>query len=407
MRNAPSVSLRRQGSSPTNKVAKRRFFAQVWVPAFAGALFAATPAFAAAPPTDCPMRDLGFSATSPLYDVLLSPAATAAVDGVMPGFSKSLPPFFASKTIPSFATILSMKSALGLGGKADPETVAKLDAALKAVAVTDADRVARCARYDNDVPKFGKAPKGKIRVLLFEKMTGFRDGPSVEAAKAMVKDMAARKGWHLEITDKGGAINAKTLKQFDVILWNNISGDVLTNTQRKAFTNWMTKGGGFVGMHGTGGDPVYFWDWYADDLLGARFTGHPSDPQFQDAKVSMERPISGIGASIPDTFVMNEEWYSFQKSARLNGANVIATLDESTYKQAGRFGTNITMGADHPIVWTRCVGNGRSFYSAIGHRPEVYAISHTQKLIEDAVPWAAGKGKSVCKAGKEVAASQR
>jgi uncharacterized protein len=367
---------------------------------------AATPALAK-PVIDCPMRDLPFSANSPLYDVLQSPGATAAADGVIPGFSKSIPPFFSSKTIPSFATILSMKTALGLGGKADPETIVKLDTALKSVAVTPEDRIARCARYDNDRPVFARAPRDKIRVLLFEKMTGFRDGPSVEAAKAMVKDMAARKGWHLEVTDKGGAINPATLKQFDVVLWNNVSGDVLTNAQRKAFITWMAKGGGFVGMHGTGGDPIYFWDWYADDLLGARFTGHPSDPQFQDAKVNMERPISGIGAAIPDSFVMNEEWYSFQTSARLNGANVIATLDESTYKQAGRFGTNITMGADHPIVWTRCVGNGRSFYSAIGHRPQVYAISHTQKLIEDAVPWAAGKGKSICRAGKEVSASQR
>ena len=100
---------------------------------------------------------------------------------------------------------------------------------------------------------------------------------------------------------------------------------------------------------------------------------------------------------------MNDEWYSFEKSARLNGANVIATLDETSYKQVGRFGTNITMGSDHPIVWTRCVGNGRSFYSAIGHRPEVYSVDHHVKLIEGAVMWAANKGLSYCKGSKEIA----
>jgi uncharacterized protein len=369
------------------------------------AVLIAQPAFAAV--EDCPMRDMPYSANSPLYDVLISPAATAAVDAAMPGFSTNLPPFFSSKQIPSFATILTMKSALSLRGVPEPGLLEKIDAGLKTVAVTDADRTARCARYDNDVPKFAKAPKGKTRILLFEKMTGFRDGPSVEAAKAMVRDMATRKGWHLDVTEKGGAINAKTLKQFDVIIWNNVSGDVLTLAQRAALKRWMEKGGGFVAMHGSGGDPVYFWDWYADDLIGARFTGHPNDPQFQDAKLTIEKTPSGIGSSLAASFTLNDEWYSFAKSPRDSGANIIATLDESTYSRKGRFGSNLDMGADHPIVWTRCVGKGRSFYSAIGHRPEIYSAPEVITLIEEAVPWAAGKGQSLCKAGKEIPVSQR
>ena len=368
--------------------------------ALASALLASAPAQAA---LDCPLRDAPFNLDSSLYDVLLSPAAVAAVDGVRPGFTKSIPPFFSSLATPSFATILTFKTVTRFTGKVDDAEMAKLDAALRAVPVTADDKVKRCARYDNDKPVFPRAPKGKLRVLLFEKMTGFRDGPSVEAAKAMMTSMADRAGWVLSVTDKGGAINPATLGRFDVVIWNNVSGDVLTLTQRKAFTTWMNKGGGFVAMHGSGGDPVYFWDWYADKLLGARFTGHPSDPQFQDAKVSIEKSPSGIGAGLPASFTMNDEWYSFEKSARLNGANVIATLDETTYKQVGRFGTNITMGADHPIVWTRCVGNGRSFYSAIGHRPEVYSVDHHIKLIEGAVMWAGNKGLSYCKGSKEIA----
>jgi uncharacterized protein len=368
--------------------------------ALIAALFASTPVQAA---IDCPLRDAPFTLNSPLYDVLLSSKAKAAVDAVQPGFTASIPPFFASLQTPSFATILTFKAVTRFTGKIDDVQQARLDAALRAVPVTGADKIARCARYDTNKPALAKAPAGKLKVLLFEKMTGFRDGPSVEAAKLAIGAMAQRNGWHLAITDKGGAINPKTLKQFDVVIWNNVSGDVLTLTQRKAFMNWMNMGGGFIGMHGSGGDPVYFWDWYADSLLGARFTGHPGDPQFQNAQVKIERSLSGIGAGLPATFTMNDEWYSFERSARLNGSNVIATLDESTYKQVGRFGTNIVMGADHPIVWTRCVGNGRSFYSAIGHRPEVYVEPHHVKLLEVAVMWAANKGLSSCQAGTEVA----
>jgi uncharacterized protein len=95
---------------------------------------------------------------------------------------------------------------------------------------------------------------------------------------------------------------------------------------------------------------------------------------------------------------MNDEWYSFAKSARLNGANVIATLDENTYKPGtNRFGgPSLAMGDDHPIAWTRCVGKGRSFYSAIGHRPETYSDANYQKMLVDAVEWSANRKAKGC-----------
>ncbi len=359
--------------------------------------------------TDCPLRDARFSVESPLYDVLLSPAAMAAVERVRPGFAGSIPPFFSSLETPSFATILSFKTVTRFAPGTTEAEIAALDTVLRTVPVTAADRVARCARYDNDRPDLTQTAgqRGRPRVLLFEKMTGFRDGPSVEAAKAMVRNLAQQNGWSLAVTDKGGSINSRDLRRFDVVIWNNVSGDVLTLSQRRALKSWVEHGGGFVAMHGSGGDPTYFWDWYVDSLIGARFTGHPSDPQFQDATVHMERTASGIGSTLPASWSMNEEWYSFAASARLAGAHVIATLDESTYRQAGRFGTNITMGADHPIAWTRCVRNGRSFYSAIGHRPENYSDPHQISMITEAVTWAAGQGASRCRNGTEVSVSRR
>ena len=167
--------------------------------------------------------------------------------------------------------------------------MAQLDAELRAVPVTAADKAARCARYDNERPRFTlPAGKGKLKLLLFEKMTGFRDGPSVEAAKAMFQELAKRNGWALVVTDKAGVMNPAQLKQFDAVIWNNVSGDVLTLTQRRAFENYIKSGGGYLGVHGSAGDFIYFWDWYPDTLIGARFIGHPADPQFQDAAVKIE-----------------------------------------------------------------------------------------------------------------------
>jgi uncharacterized protein len=95
---------------------------------------------------------------------------------------------------------------------------------------------------------------------------------------------------------------------------------------------------------------------------------------------------------------MEDEWYSFKTNPRQNGAHVLVTLDESTYKpMAGKLDLRI---GDHPIAWTRCIGNGRSFYTAIGHRPGSYGEPNTNRLIEQGLGWAAGLGPSSCQAGQ-------
>ena len=60
---------------------------------------------------DCPLRDLPFSSASPLMDIMLSPAASAAVETVVPGMIKTMPPMFANKIPPSFAAIFQHKRA--------------------------------------------------------------------------------------------------------------------------------------------------------------------------------------------------------------------------------------------------------------------------------------------------------
>ena len=114
----------------------------------------------ARPVTDCPLRDAPFSVQSPLVDLLLSPAARAVITAYVGDRLDKLPPRFGS-TAPTFAAILTLKEAAMLTGM-KPETIALADAQLRRLPVTPADRVARCARYDNDVPRFD-LPAGKQR----------------------------------------------------------------------------------------------------------------------------------------------------------------------------------------------------------------------------------------------------
>ncbi len=349
----------------------------------------------ASPVTDCPLRDLPFSADSPLIDLLLSPAARALVDTEMGGRLGTAPARFFGTQPPTFAAILTLKEAARFTGMKS-EQIAALDTRLRALPVTSADRVARCARYDNEVPRFD-LPRGRPNILLFEKINGFKDEPSVNAAHAALVAMAQRKGWNLVTTEMGGVFNRASLRRFDAVIWNNISGDVLTLAQRRAFESYIAQGGGFVGLHGSAGDFIYFWDWYVDTLIGARFVGHPMNPQFQNARVVAEGRDHPAGRGLPAEWTMMDEWYSFRASPRLTGATVIATLDESTYKQEGPMGQKLSMGSDHPIAWTRCIGKGRSFYSAIGHRPETYTEPNNAVMLEAAITWAADR-RQPCRA---------
>lgn len=354
----------------------------------AAMLFAGyAPSMASAKPVvDCPLRDAPFSIESPVVDILLNASAKAAMEASMPEMPGSLPPPFFSTQAPTFASIMTLK-AVSVRAKIPATRMAKLDAELRRIPVKPADKLARCARYDNDGPALSM-PSGKPRLLIFEKMTGFRDGPSVDAARAALQAMAQRKGWAVIVSDKGGVMTPSLLQQFDAVIWNNVSGDVLTVAQRAAFKTYIEQGGGFVAVHGSAGDPATFWDWYVDTLIGARFAGHPMAPQFQDARIVVEGQTHPVAAKLPVQWMMRDEWYSFITNPRSTGSTIIATLDERSYNPG-----ELAMG-DHPIAWTRCVGRGRAFYAAIGHLPETYADPHYVTMLENAVAWAASPGAS-------------
>ncbi|MFC4595759.1 ThuA domain-containing protein [Sphingobium tyrosinilyticum] len=344
---------------------------------------------------DCPNARMPYTSASPLIDIRNEPAAMAVIEREAPAAGQ------VARAIPAgLNAIMSVKMALRMASQAQNDGRA-LDAALAKVPVSAEAMAKRCARYDNDRPALPKMIK-RPAILVFDKINGFRDVPSVNAATQALKDMAARRGWSIQFSDKGGAINGRDLARFDAVVWNNVSGDVLTLSQRKALRDYVTNGGGFAAMHGSAGDPVYYWDWYADTLIGAHFMGHSYQPQFQTARVVVAEPRSSITQKLPTEWSMNEEWYSFARSPRETGAHVLATLDESSYSPVGFGGNSIRMGKDHPIAWTRCVGNGRSFYSAIGHRPESYKEPNSDRLLEQGIAWAIGKGDTRCVGGKEV-----
>lgn len=248
--------------------------------------------------------------------------------------------------------------------------------------------------YDSVPPElpaeFGR--DGRLAVLVFSKTNGFRHEEAIPAAYDMLDEIAARRGWDIFKTENAAVFRSDILERADVIVSNNASGDNATDDQETALRSFIEAGGGFVGIHGAGGDYSYEWKYYVDYLIGAQFIGHIMRPQFQEATVVVEDANHPATRHLGKTWSHTEEWYSFESSPRDRGANILLSLDESTYDPTGMFWLDLSMG-DHPVAWNHCVGAGRVFYTAIGHQARAYAIPEFIGLIEGAISWASeGEG---------------
>jgi uncharacterized protein len=238
-------------------------------------------------------------------------------------------------------------------------------------------------------------------VLVFSKTNAFRHEEAIPPGKALFAQIARDNGWgHFE-TENGAVFRPDLLARFDVVVFNNTSGDVFSAAQQAAFRQWLEAGGGYVGLHAAGDSSHKEWGWYTGSLIGALFTQHTMSPQFQTASVTVEDKAHPVTAGLPQTWRRIEEWYSFEKSPRAKGAGVLLTVDESTYNPVGMFGKDLRMG-DHPAAWKRCMGKGRVFYTVFGHRAEAFAEPETKRLLNNALGWAAKREGSECDAATGV-----
>lgn len=233
------------------------------------------------------------------------------------------------------------------------------------------------------------------RVLVFSKTNSFRHKDGIPGAKALFNEIAIRRDWAVYHSENGALFDAEHLARFDVVVFSNASGDVMSEDQERAFQTWLEAGGGWIGIHSAGDKSHREWEWYQDTLIGGLFTAHIMDPQTQEARVVVEDGDHPATRDLPAEFMHAEEWYSWDASAREKGFHVLLTVDESSYTPFARgFGAemDLRMG-DHPVVWARCVGKGRALYSAMGHWADAYANPAHAKLLENAIEWTAGVGR--------------
>lgn len=245
--------------------------------------------------------------------------------------------------------------------------------------------------YDTEPPTLPEF--SKPAVLIFNKTNGFVHKDAIPVAESVLADLVKANGWEPYVSRNAAVHTPELLAQFDLVIWNNVSGDVLTTEQRQALKDWLNQGGGWLGVHASGGDFSYEWPWYVDTLIGAQFIGHTMKPQFQDADVLVADKNLRVTEHLPSPWrVPQEEWYAFDSNPRDKGYEILLTLDESSYLTAGKsFAGADRMEGEHPIAWRHSLGKGRVVYSAIGHQAATYRIPEYQEFLSRAMHWARGE----------------
>ena len=221
-----------------------------------------------------------------------------------------------------------------------------------------------------------RAPTGS-RVLVFSRTKGFRHA-SIPDGVAAVQALGTAHGFAVEATEDATAFSDQSLSRFAAVVFMSTTGDVLDSAQQVVFERYIRSGKGFVGVH-SATDTEYDWPWYGQ-LVGAYFKRHPA---VQEAKVDVRDRTHLATKCLPAVWNRRDEWYDF-RAAPPADAKILLTIDETSY-------TGGTMGAVHPMAWSRGFDGGRTFYTELGHTSESFKDQAYLDHLAGGILWAIGR----------------
>ncbi|GAA4471088.1 hypothetical protein GCM10023189_60950 [Nibrella saemangeumensis] len=225
------------------------------------------------------------------------------------------------------------------------------------------------------------APVKPARVLVFSRTKGWVH-TSIPFAIAAIQKLGRENGFRVDTTKNAAYFTDDSLRNYQAVVFNCTTGNVLNPEQQAAFERYIQAGGGYMGIH-SAADTEYEWPWYAK-LMGAHFSSHPSQPNVRKATVDVTDKNHPSTAHLPDKWERTDEWYNYRTF--YSGLKVLANLDENTYNG----GTN---GANHPIAWYHEFDGGRAFYTGGGHTDESFSDPQFVQHILGGLRYAMGTGK--------------
>jgi uncharacterized protein len=220
------------------------------------------------------------------------------------------------------------------------------------------------------------------RVLYMTHSAGYVHD-SIPTSCGVMQELAAQSGrFEVLCSEDLSLIAADSLRNFD-ILYFFTSGELELSDQQKAdLLAFVRDGKGFGGVH-SATDTLYTWQEYGD-LIGAYFNGHP---WAQEVSINVEDSEDPIVSALLPSFRIVDEIYQFRDFSR-DRVHVLMSLDTTsvdlTAPEVAR------EDGDFPLAWRRNYGEGRVFYTALGHFSETWLDERFQTMLLNALIWLGG-----------------
>ena len=251
------------------------------------------------------------------------------------------------------------------------------------------------------------APK---KILFFTKSSGFehsviswKNGQPSFAEKVLL-ELGAKNGWEFTFSKDGSKFSPEYLNQFDAVFFYT-TGDLcsegtdknpaMTPAGKQALFDYIRSGKGFIGTHAaadtfhTANESKKGPDRYANHgtnadpyccFLGGEFIIHGAQQVATNKVIDSKFPgFENVG----DRFAFQEEWYSLKDFSPDD--HVLTVIDAPHMK-----GPMYERPA-YPTTWARNEGKGRVWYTAMGHREDVWTNPMFQQILVGGIKWALGE----------------
>jgi type 1 glutamine amidotransferase len=148
--------------------------------------------------------------------------------------------------------------------------------------------------------------------------------------------------------------------------------------QEKGLLTAIKSGVGLAGWHGGTGDSFrnstsYQW------MVGGQWVAHPGN--IMDYMVQISAVDHEITRGLNDFAMKSEQYYMHTDP----GNNVLATTTFSGEHE----GADWIAGTVMPVIWTRMWGQGRVFYSSLGHVSSDFEVFEAAETVRRGMLWAA------------------
>lgn len=227
-----------------------------------------------------------------------------------------------------------------------------------------------------------------LRVLFFTHSAGFvhdvvkRPEPRKPAPAEAALTLAAAGRFRVTCSQDCADISAANLAQYDAVVFYTTSTrekDLpVPGNGNQELVDWVAGGGAFVGLH-CATDTNYNFAPYVQ-MIGGTFDGHP---WHEEITARVEDPRYAWTRKLGSSFTITDEIYQFADFRR-HPTRVLLSLDPAS--------CDITLGKradrDHALAWTRDWGEGRVFYTALGHREEVWHDERFLDFLLGGIEWA-------------------